>query len=116
LKNGGKSKIMAKKRTHKTTKNTAPRPPVTKLAEYTLDVNGVFTIITDIVDEKVFDKLYREWFDHPTTKMWCGSSLVEYIKRKSPKNICLLREDFLKTIEGKVVIPATKEEFEAENN
>lgn len=104
-----------KKRHHLTTKNTVAKPPVTRLAEYTLDVNGTFTIVTNITDGNVFDKVYREWFDHPSTNMWCGESLVSYIKNKYPDKICLLKEDYLKITEGKV-INATKEEWEAENN
>lgn len=104
-----------KKRKHQTTKNTKPKPPVTRLAEYTLDVNGVFTLVTDITDEKAFDKLYREWFDAPTTIMWCGESLAAYIKLKLPKCICLLKADYEEIVKGQV-IPATKEEWEAENN
>ena len=92
-----------------------PNPPVTKLAEYTLDVNGVFTLVTDITDEKVFDKLYREWFDHPDTFMWCGESLAGYIKQKRPNNFCLLKDDFKKIV-GNNFTPATKEEWESENN
>jgi len=106
---------MGKKRKHKTTKNTMPKPPVTRLAEYTLDVNGVFTLVSDITDEKLFDKLYREWFDHPSTFMWCAESLIMYIKSKYSKSICLLKEDYEKLTKGKV-IHATKEEWEAENN
>jgi len=109
---------MSKKKKHKTTKNTQPKPKprLTKLAEYTLDVNGVFTIVTDILDDKNFDKLYREWFDHPSTIIWCGESLVAYIKGKFPKIICLLKEDYQKLIKGKGVIHGTKEEWESENN
>jgi hypothetical protein len=107
---------MSKKRKHTTTKNTMPKPPVSRFAEYTLDVNGVFTLVTDITDEKVFDKLYRQWFDDPKTFMWCGESLAGYIKEKRPNNFCLLKEDYLKIIDGKGVIPATQEEWEAENN
>jgi hypothetical protein len=107
---------MSKKRRHTTTKNTVAKPPVTRLAEYTLDVNGVFTIVTDITDEKVFDKVYREWFDDPATFMWCGESLAGYIKNRFPENICLLKEDYLQRIKGRGVIDATKEEWESENN
>lgn len=96
-------------------KKYRPKPPVTRLAEYTLDVNGVFTLVTDITDEKIFDKLYREWFDNPLTFMWCGESLCLYIRQKRPNNFCLLKEDYLKIVEGKV-IRATKEEWERENN
>lgn len=105
-----------KKRKHLTTKNTMPKPPVTRLAEYTLDVNGVFTLVTDITDEKIFDKIYREWFDHPSTFMWCGASLAAYIKEKRPNNLCLLKEDYKKAIKGKGVIPATEQEWIEENN
>jgi hypothetical protein len=90
--------------------------PVTRLAEYTLDINGLFTLVTDITDEKLFDKLFWEWYYHPKTVMWCGESLAAYIKEKYPENICLLKEDYLKIIDGKGVIDATKEEWEAENN
>jgi hypothetical protein len=107
---------MNRKRKHKTTKNTVVRPPVTRLAEYTLDINGVFTIGTDITDESKFDEAYREWFDHPLTFMWCGESLVAYLKNKFPANICLLKEDYLRLIKGSGVIPATREEYDAENN
>lgn len=105
-----------KKRKHKTTKNTMPKPPVTRLAEYTLNVNGLFTLVSDITDGQVFDKLYRQWFDDPATFMWCGESLAAYIKEKRPNNFCLLKQDYQKIIKGKGVIPATKEEWESENN
>lgn len=105
---------MSKKRKHRTTKNTVAKPPVTRLAEYTLDVNGVFTLVTDI-DEKTFDKLHREWFDHPSTFRWCGESLAAYIKAKLPNSICVFKEDYDKIVKGKFT-PATKEEWEAENN
>lgn len=105
---------MSKKRKHTTTKNTIAKPPITKLSEFTMEINGVFTIVTDI-SHNDFDRLYREWFDHPSTFMWCGESLAGYIKSKCPKNICLLKDDFDKITKGKF-IPATKEEYEAENN
>lgn len=106
-----------RKKTHRTTKNTLAKPSVTRLAEYTLDVNGVFTLVTDITDEKIFDGLYREWFDHPATFMWCGKSLAAYIKAKRPNNFCLLKQDFEKIVkENGGSIPATKEEWLAENN
>lgn len=106
---------MKNKRNHKTTKNTVTKPPVTKIAKYTLDVNGVFTLVTDITDDKVFDKLYKEWFDHPTTTMWCGLTLAHYIRNAMPNNFCVLEEDYDRITKGKV-IHATKEEFESENN
>lgn len=108
---------MSKKRKkHFTTKNTIAKPPVTRLAEYTLDINGAFTLVTDFTDEREFDKVYREWFDHPSTFMWCGASLAAYIKVKFPNRICLLKEDYEAAIKGQGVIPATQEEWESENN
>lgn len=106
-----------RKKSHNTTKNTFPKPPVTRLAEYTLNVNGVFTIVTDITDDKLFDKLYREWFDDHATFRWGGESLAAYIKQKCPNNICLLKEDFERiAAENGGSIPATQQEWEAENN
>jgi len=104
-----------KRKNHRTTKNTIVKPPVTRLAEYTLDVNGEFTLVTDITDTNTFDKLYKQWFDAPETYMWCGESLCAYIKEKRPNNICLLKQDYEIITKGKV-IHATKEEWEAENN
>lgn len=106
---------MNKKRPHRTTKNTVPKRPVTKLNEYTMDINGAFSLVTDISPTH-FDKLHLEWFHHPATTRWCGESLAAYINLKCPKNICLLKEDYEAKIAGKGVIPATKEEYEAENN
>lgn len=79
------------------------------------DVNGPFELVTDLVSETIFDKLYHEWFDHPSTKIWCVESLIMYIKDKHPDCICLLKKDYDSLTKGKV-IEATKEEWEAENN
>ncbi|WP_315823027.1 hypothetical protein [Paraflavitalea speifideaquila] len=106
---------MSKKRKHTTTKNTMAKPPVTKLMILSVECNGRFDLVTDFPTEEAFDKIFREWYDHPDTKMWCAESLIMYIKAKQPKRICLLREDYDKITKGKV-IPATKEEWEAENN
>jgi len=106
---------MSKKRINKTTKNTMLKQPVIRTAEYILDVNGAFTLVTDITDETTFDKLYRKWFDDPETVSWCGESLALYINEKRPNNFCLLKEDYLEIFKDKV-IPATKGELEAENN
>jgi hypothetical protein len=103
-----------RKRNHTTTKNTMAKPPVTRLAEISGDVNGAFTIVTDYETSKVFDSLYREWFDHPKTFMWCVESLIIYIKHKRPNSICVLKEDFLNITKGKM-IHATNEVFESEN-
>lgn len=49
--------------------------------------------------------------------MWCGESLAGYIKKKRPNNFCLLKDDFKKVVaENGGSKPATKEEYEAENN
>lgn len=106
---------MSKKRKHTTTtKNTIAKDPIKRFATFTLDINGVFTIVTDI-SVKEFDRLYKEWFDSPSTFMWCGESLAIYIKERHPNNVCLLKEDFDRIVKGKFVA-ATKEEYEAENN
>ena len=106
---------MSNKRKHNTTKNTMSKPPVKRLAEYTLNVNGPVTLVTDITDEKTFDKLYKQWFDDPSTTAWCGKGLAVYIKKKRPNNFCLLKEDYIEIFKDRI-IPATKEEWESENN
>jgi len=104
-----------KRRKNLTTKNTKPNPPVSKLLEFSSDCNGPFTIVTDITKDGVFEKLYKEWFDHPSTYMWCAESFILYVKNKYPNCICVLKEDFKAITKGNF-IPATKEEYEAENN
>jgi len=107
-----------KKRKHTTTKNTRPKPPVTRLCVIEGDCNGYFKIVTDFTNQKdkeEFDKLYKEWFDHPDTKMWCIESFIIYLKGKHPNRVCLLHDDYIKITKGKV-IPATREEWESENN
>jgi hypothetical protein len=106
---------MSKKRKHKTTKNTIPKPPITRLRVIGVECNGYSELVTDFPTQEEFDKIFMEWFDHPATTMWCAESLIAYIKRKQPKRICLLKEDFDAITKGKF-IPATKEEWEAENN
>lgn len=106
---------MSKKRKHKTTKNTVTKPPVTRLRVIGVECNGRFDLVTDFHTQEEFDKIFMEWFDHPDTKMWCAESLIIYIKTKQPKRICLLQEEYDEFIKDKV-IPATKEEWEAENN
>jgi hypothetical protein len=106
---------MSKKRKHTTTKNTVAKPPVTKLMEFSSDCNGPFTIVTDITAPFVFEGLYKEWFDHPSTFMWCAESFILYVKNKYTKSICVLKEDFKQITKGDFT-PATKEEWEAENN
>lgn len=104
------------KRKHKTTKNTAPKPPVTRLRVIGVECNGFFSLVTDFFTQKEFDDIFMEWFDHPETKMWNAESLINYIKRKQPKRICLLEEDYKKITKGAGVIPATHEEWLREQN
>jgi len=99
-----------RKRNHRTTKNTVPKPPVMRFNNFQMDINGPVSIVTEI-SEADFDSLYREWWDHPDTTMWCGESLCAFLNERRPGKICLLKEDY-----DKLAIPATKEEWEAENN
>lgn len=101
---------------HRTTKNTFKRPPVTRLMVIGVVCNGRFDLVTNFHTLKEFDDIFQEWFDHPETFMWCAESLIAYIKLKQPKRICLLQEDYDKMVKGKVIIPATKKEWESENN
>ncbi len=92
-------------------------PPVTRLAVIQGDCNGPFKIVTDFVSQKeqvAYDKLYLEWFDHPETRIWHITDFIRYFKSKHPKRICVLHEDYLSITKGKSV-PATKEEWDAEN-
>lgn len=109
---------MAKKRKHFTTKNTVAKPPVTRHSVIEGDCNGPFKIVTDFTTPKElaeFDRIYLEWFDHPTTRMWCIESFIVWFKNKYSNRICVLYEDYERITKGKV-IPATKEEYESENN
>lgn len=109
---------MGKKKKHRSTKNTMPKPPVTRLCEIEGDCNGSFKIVTDFASEKEraeFDKIYLQWFDSPHTVIWNIESFIIYFKRLFPKRICLLHSDYKSITKGKV-IPATKEEWEQENN
>lgn len=107
---------MKKKIKHTTTKNTIAKPPVTRLRVIGVECNGTFSLVTDFKTQEEFDEIFKEWFDNPYTRMWCAESLIAYIKEKQPKRICLLEEDYNRAIKGKGVIPATKEEWESENN
>jgi hypothetical protein len=104
------------KKKHRTTKNTIKKPPVTRLRVIRVDCNGLFDLVTDFCTQKEFDDIFQDWFDSPETIMWCAESLISYIKSKQPTRICMLQEDYDKFLKDKVVIPATKEEWEAENN
>jgi hypothetical protein len=99
-----------KRRKHTTTKNTIAKPPVHRMNNFQVDINGQVSIVTDI-SEEVFARLYREWFDHPATFIWNGASLCGYLQANQPGKFCML-----KAVYDKLVIPATKEELEAENN
>lgn len=105
---------MAKKRKHRTTKNTFPKPRVTRLAEISGDINGPFTIVTNLSIER-FESLYKEWYDSPFTKIWTPENLVWFIKSQLPECICVTKEQYTKQTKGKVT-NASKEEWEAENN
>lgn len=107
---------MSKKRKHKTSKNTFPKPPVTRLMVIGVECNGRFNLVTDFHSQNEFDKIFMEWFDHPNTFMWNADSLIAYIKVKQPNRICLLEEDYKKIIKGQGVIPATHEEWLREQN
>ena len=104
-----------KKRKHTTTKNTRPKPPVTRLAVIEGDCNGPFKIVTDMTHGSEFKDLYVMWFNSPDTKIWSIESFITWFKERHPDRICVLHSDYETITKGKVV-PATKEEWEAENN
>lgn len=107
-----------KKRKHTTTKNTVAKPPVTRLAIIEGECNGKFKIVTDFCSQdetEKFDKIFREWFDHPNTVRWCIESFIAYFKEKHPNRMLVLYDDF-KNITKDKFIPATKQEWESENN
>lgn len=109
---------MSKKRKHRTTKNTITKPPVTRLCVIEGDCNGYFKIVTDFTSEKdraEFDKIYLNWFHSPHTKIWIIESFINHFKILFPKRICMTYIDYHSITKGKVV-PATKEEWESENN
>lgn len=107
---------MSKRKKHRTTKNTVPKPPVTRLRVIGVECNGRFNLVTDFFTQKEFDDIFMEWFDHPKTFMWCAGSLIAYIKEKQPNRICLLEEDYKEIIKGEGVIPATQDEWLREQN
>lgn len=107
-----------KKRKHQTTKNTAAKPPVTRLCVIEGDCNGPFKIVTDFTttkDRDLFDKLYLEWYDSPETRMWCIESFLVWFKARYPDRMCLTYADYKQITKGKVT-KATREEWEAERN
>lgn len=105
-----------KKRKHKTTKNTVAKQPITRFRIIRVEMsNGSFNLTTDFKTQEDFDKAFMEWYDSPLTKIWNKYSLIDFIKTKEPNRICVLEEDFNKITKG-IMIPATKEEWEAENN
>lgn len=109
---------MSKKRRHSTTKNTIAKPPVTRLNIIEGECNGPFKIITDFCspqEQAEFDKLYRRWFDSPDTGIWIIEGFINYFKLIYPRRVCMLYSDYLSITRGKV-IPATKEEWQTENN
>ena len=105
-----------RKRTHRTTKNTMPKPPVSRFRIIRVEMsNGSFNLATDFATQSEFDKVFMEWYDSSLTKIWDKHSLIDFIKTKNPNRICLLEEDFNRITKDKM-IPATKEEWESENN
>ena len=110
---------MSKKRKHFTTKNNHnAKPPVTRLAVIEGECNGKFKIVTDFCSQSdtiAFDKIFREWFDHPDTRRWCIESFIMYFKMKHPHRMCVTYSQYEEITKGRV-IHATKEEWEAENN
>ncbi len=89
---------------------------IISISEYTMDINGRFTIVTDIVDTKIFDKYYKQWFKDTNSTIRCGESLVSYIKDRLPNNIFLLKEDYLRIIKGKSVVSVSDNEYKEQNN
>lgn len=77
-----------------TTKNTIPEPPETRLAEVTLDFNGVFTLVTNI-SEIEFARHYRKWQHYYSSKYLLGGrSFASYMTCRLPYKICMLKEDY----------------------
>jgi hypothetical protein len=107
---------MKKRRKHTTTKNTMSKPTVTRHAVIEGDCNGHFKIATDLTDDGTFDKIYMEWFDSPDTRIWNIESFIVYFSKKFPKNFCILYDEYKAIAKDKGVIPATKQEWESENN
>lgn len=109
---------MKKKRKHTTTKNTVTKPPVTRLAIIEGECNGKFKVVTDLCSQdetEKFEKIFLEWFNHPDTKWWYIEGFIIYFKLRFPNRMCVLYDDY-KDITKDKVIPATKEEWESENN
>lgn len=95
-----------------------PLPPVSRFLVIESNCNGPFKIVTDMASAKefkLFEQCYIEWFDNPLTKDWVIESFLIYFKQKYPDKICLLYADYERIIKNKM-IPATREEWEAEQN
>lgn len=104
-----------RKKSHRTTKNTAAKPPITRMCVISGKIHDDFTIVTDYDTGKQFQTLFQNWQDDPKTNYWCVEALIMYIKEKRPGCVCVLKSDYDEITEGKV-IHATKEEYESENN
>lgn len=105
-----------RKKSHRTTKNTVQKSPVLRFRVIRVEMsNGSFNLVTNYKTQEEFNKILMEWYDSPLTKVWNKYTLIDYIKEKEPNRICLLEEDFNRVTKDKM-IPATKEEYEAENN
>lgn len=93
-----------------------PKPPVSRIRIIRVEMsNGSFNLATDFKTQDEFDKVFMEWYDSPMTKVWDKYNLIAFVKTKEPNRICVLEEDFNRITKDKT-IPATKEEWEAENN
>ncbi len=93
---------------------------VTKLNKSKIELsNGViFTIVHNFKNMtgniNSFDAAFQSWLVR--TKVYTADSFVDYVKSKDePDRIFMTFEDFENKTKGKSE-PATKEDFEAENN
>lgn len=93
-------------------------PPVTRLTVASVELsNGVkFQLVHDLKESggnKSFEGSYKQWIKK--TRDFTANSFIRFVKNRQPDSIFLLKEDFDRITEGKT-IPATKEEYDAENN
>lgn len=87
--------------------------PVTRLCVSAVELsNGVHFKIVHDLEETVWASMFTRWCRK--TKRHTAVSLIEYIKGKRPHCICVTKAQYDEITAGKS-IPATKEEWEAEN-
>ena len=91
-----------------------PLPPVTRLILCRLNLpdGTFFEVITDL-DISQWDSLSNKWLRK--AKRLTQESIIVYVKERKPFCICVSKEDYDSITAGKV-IPATKEDWEKENN